>query len=100
MNLNTISNDIKSQLTTIKTHISNGDRDKAENSALKLEENWKEYEDKLSFFISSDDINELGLEISNLAPIIKNEREKVSGEIRKIEVMLKHLNSEDKYRIN
>lgn len=87
-------------MQTISNYMTKGEKEKAEQAALKLEKDWKIYEDKLSFFESSDDINEIGLEISTLAPLIKSGSTEYACELRKIEVMLKHINSEDKYRIN
>ena len=99
-NLNSITENTKSYLTTIKISVENGEKEKAEKKAEELENRWKDYEDKLSFFVASDDINQIGLEISTLAPLIKNESPEFISQLRKIEVMLKHINSEDKYRIN
>lgn len=99
-NLNSITTNTKEHLQTISNYMTKGEKEKAEQAALKLEKDWKIYEDKLSFFESSDDINEIGLEISTLAPLIKSGSTEYACELRKIEVMLKHINSEDKYRIN
>ena len=95
-----VSNKTQQYIVSINTYLLKNNKDKALKLATELENEWAIFEDKLSFFVPSDDINQLGLEISTLAPLIKSDSTELGSKLREIEVMLKHINSEDKYRIN